>query len=254
MVKDKKTKKQKKDYFEIVFILISISMFLLLIVSISWLKNSLFQAKDQVAVEFLDDHKEIPINITGDSLVSVKDHGSEDLRPVLVLTDTTLGQLDAKIKIFYWSDFACSFCLEQENILKKVYDKFNEKVLIVRKDYPDVNSLESFSFQASKAARCANLQGKFWNYNELLYNNKDQFIESSNQLFIDLAQTAQLNLEDFRSCLQDKRIDQAILNNVSEAEDLGIMGLPYIYINDKDFLGDIGEEELKALIEIELKK
>lgn len=254
MAKNKTIKKQKKDYFEIIFILVSILMFILLLVSIYWFRNSLFNAKDQVALEFLNNQEKNSMSSLEDPFVSTKSYKLEESGPTIQSTDPILGNLEAKIKIFYWSDFACSFCSEQENILKKVYDKFSNDVLIIRKDYPDTNSVESFSFQASRAARCANIQGKFWNYNELLYKNKDQFTESSSQLFIDLAQTIKLNLEDFRVCLQSNEVDQDILDNIEEAEDLGVVGIPYIYINDKDFLGDINEEELGALIESELEK
>ncbi len=254
MAKNKVIKKQKKDYFEITFILISILLFLLLLVSIYWFRNSLFNAKDQVALDLLNNQGKNSMVSLEDPFVSTKTYKLEEAGPSIQLSDPVLGRPEAKIKIFYWSDFACSFCSEQENILKKVYDKFKEDVLIIRKDYPDTNSVESFSFQASRAARCANIQGKFWNYNELLYKNKDQFTESSSQLFIDLAQIIKLNLEDFRVCLQSNEVDQDILDNIEEAEDLGVVGIPYIYINDKDFLGDINEEELGALIESELEK
>jgi len=254
MAKNKTTKKQKRDYFEIIFILVSILLFLLLLVSIYWFRNSLFNAKDQVALELLNNQDKNSMSSLEDPFVSTKSYKLEGSGPIIQSTDPVLGRLEAKIKIFYWSDFACSFCFEQENVLKKVYDKFKDDVLIIRKDYPDTNSVESFSFQASRAARCANNQGKYWNYNELLYQNKDQFVESNNQLFIDLAQKAKLNLEDFKSCLQNKEVDQDILSNIEEAESLGVVGIPYIYINDKDFLGDINEEELESLIESELDK
>jgi predicted DsbA family dithiol-disulfide isomerase len=253
MVKNKKTKKQKKDYFEIIFILISILLFLLLLISIYWFRSSLFNAKDQVALEFLDNQEKNSISSLEDPFVSTKTYKLEEAGPSIQLSDPILGNPEAKIKIFYWSDFACSFCFDQENILKKVYSKFKDNVIIIRKDYPDTNSVESFSFQASRAARCANNQGKFWDYNELLYKNKDQFTELSDQLFIDLAQVIKLNLEDFKACLQNNEVDQDIFNNIEEAEDLGVIGIPYIYINDKDFLGDINEEELGALIESKLE-
>jgi len=254
MTKNKKTRKQKKDYFEIIFILISILLFLLLLVSIYWFRSSLFSAKDQVALEFLDNQEKNSINSLEDPFVSIKNHKLEEFAPIIQSTDPVLGNQEAKIKIFYWSDFACSFCSDQENILKKVYNKFKDDVIIIRKDYPDTNSVKSFSFQASRAARCANNQGRFWDYNELLYNIKDQFTELSDQLFIDLAQVVKLNLEDFKSCLQNNKVDKEIFNNIEEAEDLGVVGIPYIYINDKDFLGDINEEELSTLIEFELEK
>jgi protein-disulfide isomerase len=254
--KNNKTKKAKKDNFEIIFISISIFMFLLLIFSIQWLKGSLYQAKDEVAVEFLNDYDDNLIIESGDPLVGAKNSlNSEDLEtPIDTGLDPSLGSSDAKVRIFYFSDFSCPFCLEQEEIIKRVYDKFSQDVRVVWKDYPDLNSLEDFSYQAARAARCANEQGKFWDYNKMLYNQEESFTTLKSQLFLNLAENLKLNINNFTNCLTNVNIDNAIMENISEAEDLGIVGIPYIYINDKDMLGDFSEEELELIIESELDK
>lgn len=254
--KNNKNTRKNKNYFEIIFVSVSILMFLLLIFSIQWLKESLFIAKDQTSAEFIRDYKERSVSQSIDPLVGVKNSflqgGLET--PIDNKKDPALGREDAKIKIFYFSDFSCSFCLEQEEIIKRVYDKFSQDIRIVWKDYPDFNSLEDFSYQAAKAARCAHEQGMFWDYNRLLYQDNDKFLSFQGKLFINLAESLKLNLDNFNNCLLSSRIDDAIMSNVLEAEELGIVGIPYIYINEIDMIADISEEELESIIETELSK
>lgn len=253
--KDKRSTK-KKDYFAIIFISISVFMFLLLVFSIYWLKNSLYRAKDQVASEFIDNYNKNLLSESIDPFVSEKGLSNDNKLslPIDNNQDPSLGKSDAKVKIFYFSDFTCPFCLEQENIIKKIYDKFKQDVRIIWKSYPDISSLDSFSYQASKAARCAYEQEKFWEYNKLLYKQEKNFEKLKNQLFLNLAENLKLNIDKFSTCLSDTKIDNAILNNVSEAEKLEITGIPYIYVNDRDLLGNITEDELEDIVKIELEK
>ena len=70
---------------------------------------------------------------------------------------------------------------------------------------------------------------------------------------MDLAQKFQLNIEEFKSCLNSSEVDQGIFENIEEAENLGIMSIPYIQVNDLDFIGQLDQEELETLVEMELE-
>lgn len=258
MEKIKKTitgKKNNDKKFNIILISVSIVLFLALILLLAWLKVSLYSAKDEVATEVVNNYNNSSTVETGDPLVSEKNLVNKDLsEPIDTGVDPSLGNKDAEVTIFYFSDYACSYCFEQKTIIKKIYDKFNQNVHIIWKDYPDLSSLETFSYQAAKAARCANNQGKFWDYNELLYQKQGSFSELKNQLFLNLADQVKLDMTAFNSCLTSVDINDDIIENVSEAESLGIVGIPYIYVNDQGVLGSVGEEELESMVETELAK
>jgi len=252
--KASKSKKQK-NYFEIIFVSVSIFLFLLLVFSLSFLKNSLYVAKDEVAKEFISDYKENKISESVDPFVFDRGELKTDIgQPVDNGDDPSLGSAQAKVKIFYFSDLSCPFCFEQEEIIKKVYDKFNQDVRIIWKDYPDVRALNDFSYQAARAVRCANDQGKFWDYRHLLKEGQGDFVNIKNQLFLDMANNLKLNVASFESCLKSDKTDQMILKNVQEAESLGITGIPYMYVNDLDIIGSMSEEDLETLVESELEK
>jgi protein-disulfide isomerase len=241
-----KKKKKKKDRFDLIFVSLSVLAFFFLIFALSWLKSTLYEAKDQVSREFIQEYQSGKIYRTSDPLTSSRSFSAYLDEPVDSAKDPSLGSKDASIKIFYFSDFSCSFCLEQAVIFENVYDEFSQDLRIIWKDYPDLSSLDSFSYQAARAARCAQEQGAFWDYKRLL--------ENPYKGFSSLAEEIDLNLEKFSSCLSSFRPDEAILRNVQEAESLNVVGIPYIYINNKGFLGSLSEEELRDIIEIELDR
>lgn len=253
--KKKIVAKNKKDYFSVIFISVSITMFLILIFSLVWFKNSLFLAKDMVEIKMIKDNTTEKISPAADPFLNVKNQETELIKPIDNRFDPILGEDSAeKVKLFYFSDFNCSFCFEQEKIIKDVFEKYKEKMVVVWKDYPDLKDVNSFSYQAARAARCAQNQNNFWSYSDLLYKEKGRFSSLKNDLFLVLAGKAGLNLDNFLACMNDNNVDSLILNNVKEAEDLGILGIPYIYVNDKDFLGNLDEDELSEIIEMEINE
>ena len=89
----------------------------------------------------------------------------------LLSGSTILGDPDAKISIVEFGDYQCTFCYKfHKDTMKKIDEKYieNGDVNFVYKDFP-LNG-ES-SIKASEASYCAQEQGKFWQYHDLLYDN-----------------------------------------------------------------------------------
>lgn len=260
VLKEKKSLKSdvvenKKDYFSIVFVSVSIFMFFVLLFSLVWFKNSLFRAKDLIELEKLQNERLSMLEGSKDPLLNIKSGDKKEIiSPADDKSDPVLGERSTKkLKLFYFSDFDCAFCFEQEKIIKNIFEKYSDRMFVVWKDYPNLADINGFSYQAARAARCAQKQDNFWAYSDLLYKEKDKFDSLKNDLFLLLAEKANLNLNNFISCLNANSVDSLIESNIREAESLGVLGIPYIYINDKDFLGNLSEQELQEIIEIELK-
>ena len=83
----------------------------------------------------------------------------------------TLGNLDAPITLIEFGDYQCHFCnvffqSTEDEILEK-YVKTG-KVKMIFKDY---NIIGPDSINASHGTHCANDQGLFWEYHDILYSN-----------------------------------------------------------------------------------
>ncbi|MDD4477227.1 MAG: thioredoxin domain-containing protein [Patescibacteria group bacterium] len=171
-------------------------------------------------------------------------------KPIINSKDPSIGSPNTKINIIIFSDYECAYCQKVENILKSMAADYQDKVRIIRKDYPE-NKITSFSWRASLAARCAAEQGRFWDYHDQLFVNNSSL---DPDLFLNLADELNLDKSAFEKCLQDKNISQLVSDNIVEAQALDIVGVPFIYINDREIMGEINSNELKKMIESELAK
>jgi len=169
--------------------------------------------------------------------------------PIINERDPYLGNLEAPIAIVYFSDYECSFCQKQEEVFSKILDTYQDRVKLIWKDFPDKNNIKSI--QASIAARCAQKQNKFWQYHDLLYENNTKF---SQELFLNIADSLALNSKEFNDCRQGTSVQQLIYDNILEAQALDINGVPFIYINDQEVMGQVEFDDLKKIIDIELNK
>jgi len=170
--------------------------------------------------------------------------------PIINDIDPNFGSFNAPVVIIEFSDFECQYCYRQEAVLKQILEQYNNQVRLIWKDYP-ASDPDSKSYFAAVAARCAQAQGKFWLYHDLLFANGQNL---GNELFIDLANKINLKIDLFQECLADSKTKNLINDNILEAQALDINGVPFIYINDQEIMGQLSLKELSKIIEIELEK
>jgi protein-disulfide isomerase len=86
--------------------------------------------------------------------------------------DPTLGKASAATTIVYFSSFTCPACRTSALTLDQLRAIYGDTVRIVRKDLPlDTDNART----AALAARCAQLQGKFWQYHDELWRQTRVF-------------------------------------------------------------------------------
>jgi len=170
--------------------------------------------------------------------------------PIISNNDPGLGADTSKVTIVEFSDFECKFCRQQEEALKRIVVEYKDKVKLIWKDYPDSNP-ESASYRAAVAARCAQQQGMFWPYHDLLFKNTDIF---NDEAFLKMAGSINLDSLLFEKCLKQGRAEKLVLDNIKEANALDINGIPFIFVNEQQVMGEISFEDLERLINIELEK
>lgn len=170
--------------------------------------------------------------------------------PIVNTIDPSLGSDKAPVTITYFADYECSYCRQQESLLEKLLEKYGDKVRLVWKDYPENNS-GSKSYLSAVAGRCAEEQGKFWSYQDLIYDNEKDFSED---LAVSLAEKLGLQKSLFSECLKDAEVYKLVKDNIIEARALDIKGVPFIFINNQEVMGESEAGDLEKIIEAELNK
>ncbi len=170
--------------------------------------------------------------------------------PIISAADPAMGDETASVVIVEYSDFICEYCAEQEQLLKKIVSDYKHKVRLIWKDYPELDQ-DSVSYRAAIAGRCAQEQEQFWPYHDFLYEYRDRL---NRETFTEIAEMLKLNIKEFSACLESDKVKDQIEDNIAEANALDISGIPFVYVNDQEIMGQVDYEDLKKIIEIELGK
>lgn len=167
--------------------------------------------------------------------------------------DMVWGNKDAKVKIVEYSDYQCPFCRALHTELKPLLQEYKDKVLYVYKHYPLPFHAQAES--AALATACANDQGKFFEYGDLLFQKQDEWGKTTGVgSFKTYARTLGLNAATFNECLDSKKHLEKVNADKAEGEKFGISGTPGTFVGGTFFGGAVGADQLKTAIDAELAK
>lgn len=170
--------------------------------------------------------------------------------PILSKNDPSIGKQNAPATIVVFSDFKCKYCAAQENVIKRVYERYPDQVRVIWKDYPETD-VRSVSWQSALAGRCAHKQGKFWNYHDLAFSRSDKLDLAAIRK---IAEEVKLDMPLFDKCLKDNNIKNEVNDNIREADTLEINGIPFVFVNNQEFLGESSYADLAGMVERIIKK
>lgn len=157
--------------------------------------------------------------------------------PVTVL-DPVRGNPGAATTLIEYGDFVCEVCRGIEPVLRELLARAD--IRLVWRDFP-IEGASPYARQAATAARCAQDQGKFWEYHDALLSSDRIF---SDAILVGLAQDLALDPERFQACLGSAARDPVVKKFQDEALALGLIGTPEFFINDKRYTGPLTAETL----------
>jgi len=157
------------------------------------------------------------------------------------------GKKDAPVLMVEFADFECPFCQQMQPQLDRLFKEYGAKLAFVMKDFP--LPIHPHAEKAAEAARCANEQGAFWPYHDILFNDHKnlevpQLKEDARALGLDAAR--------FNQCLDSGQQAAAIQKDFAQAQQLGLTGTPSFFINGHYFSGVVPYETLREYVEQQL--
>ncbi len=116
----------------------------------------------------------------------------------------------------------------------------------------DTSDHDNESVRAAAAVQCANDQGKFWEYHDILYanwagENEGAFSDANLKRF---AAAIDLDTAAFNSCLDSDKYDSKVRSDTNDAKAAGARSTPTIFVNGTKVEATV--ENLKAAIEAAL--
>jgi protein-disulfide isomerase len=158
------------------------------------------------------------------------------------------GNTAAPVTIVEFEDFQCPYCKQVHQTVEKVLARYKDQIRIVHRDFP-LETLHPAAWRTHEAARCAEEQGKFWEYRDLLYANAPAAAPEQLKGF---AAQAGLDAASFGRCIDEARFKSRVQGDLSEGERLGVSGTPAFFINGRLLSGSQPESEFSRVIEEEL--
>ena len=158
------------------------------------------------------------------------------------------GEEKAPVTIVKFEDFQCPFCKQAQATFAEIEARYHNKVKVVHRDFP-LDKIHPLARRAAEAARCANEQGKFWNYHDKLY--AIDLSPDPNQLSA-LAKEIGLEMTAFDRCLSSGQYKAAVQQDVEQGSQLGVTATPAFFINGRILVGAQPIEEFTRIIDEEL--
>lgn len=158
------------------------------------------------------------------------------------------GDKDALVTIVEFSDFHCPFCKRVQPTLTQLLERYPNKIRLVFRDFP-LQSLHPQAKRAAEAARCANDQGKFWEYHDVLFAHAPRGTEEDLKHY---AEAVNVDRDKFATCFFQNIHREAVERDVSEGSKLGITGTPTFFINGRLLSGALPIDEFARVIEEEI--
>ena len=187
------------------------------------------------------------------SLKSVTDpwqykNEGEPVYPVTVTgSDPMLGPEDAPVTIVVFSDFECPFCGKYAATLKDVKEKYGALVRVVFKQFP--LPFHENAFGKALVTFAAQKYGQFWYMHDLIFGLGPDLTEAQ---FKEKLGEWGTDLDSFMTLAQSQELIDRVDADMAQAQELGVNGTPYSFVNGVLLSGAQPPEPVEAAVEAAL--
>ena len=163
-----------------------------------------------------------------------------------------IGDPNAKVKVIEFADFQCPYCQlywqQLEPMIISDYIATNK----IYYTYSPMAFLGQESVDAAEAVYCANDQGKFWEYRDMLYANHtgENVGDFTQTKLISFAKKLSLDTTAFESCLTTNKYQQQVTDANAYASGLGVSSTPSFIVDGLV----VSASDLQSAIEAALGK
>ncbi|MDQ3388950.1 MAG: DsbA family protein [Gemmatimonadota bacterium] len=149
----------------------------------------------------------------------------------------SIGEADAPVVLMEFADFQCPACGQFAAFIAPLIKERLVEPGIVRYIYYDfpLIDLHPHAFLAARAGRCANEQGRFWEFHDRVYGAQSEWSGSSDPTaqFVRLAAASGAEEDAFEGCLRSDRFAREVTESLRFGEMMRVNGTPTLFVNGK---------------------
>ena len=157
-----------------------------------------------------------------------------------------LGNPEAGLVIVEFADFQCPLCQQQYATIREVISQYDQEVKFIYRHFPSINEN---SITMSEASECANAQGKFWQFHDKAFQTLNGGVPATIDLINQIAKQSGVDFETFDKCLSTHLYQNKVVEDVYDAEALGVRGTPTFFVDGFKMEGVYTAEDWTLLIE-----
>ncbi len=174
---------------------------------------------------------------TGDAATApIEVEGLDNMETLVEMAQgVTLGDPNAPITVVEFGDYQCPGCGAFALTVKPQIElRLVEtgRVNFIFYDNP-IPSLHPHAFLAARSARCAEDQGKFWEYHTEVFRNQSSWSTQASPIgmFVDYAEGLGMDGKAFESCVRSDAHADVVTANMRLGYELGVTGTPTVMIS-----------------------
>ena len=174
----------------------------------------------------------------------------EPMRFDVEATGPRKGGEKAPVTIVEFSDFQCPYCQRVNPSIDQVVSTYGDQVQVVFRQYP-LDNIHPEARKAAEASLCAEDQGRFWDYHDLL------FAEQQAMSISDLKEKAariELDASEFETCLDSGKYADQVEEDLRAGVIAGVTGTPAFFFNGRPASGALAFPDMAKIIDDELER
>lgn len=190
---------------------------------------------------------------------------SGDAKP----TSHISGNNTTGVTLVEYGDFQCPACGQYYQPLKEVKAKYADRIAFQFRNFP-LYSIHPNAISAARAAEAADLQGKFWQMHDKLFEENymqqvarqqggsyGTWVDAGNPepIYQRYAKEMGLNVEKFKTDFKSPAVNDRVQADLKEGNRLGVQSTPTLFINGKKISNPQATvEDISKVIDAEIAK
>lgn len=185
------------------------------------------------------------------------DPRADIVRLISLMDQPTQGPATAPVTLVEYSDLECPVCARmQEELEHEIVPKYGDKLRVVFKEFPLV-TIHEWALTAAIAAQCTyQLEpSKYADFRTEVYKNQAGVnAEHARDLLLHIAAEAGVGSTKLAGCVDSKSSLPRVEANIQEADALGVVQTPTIFVNGRTIVGAPAPAALEKVIDEALQE
>lgn len=171
-------------------------------------------------------------------------------------SDHVKGDASSSVSVIEYGDFECPACGAWEPAFEQLETTYGTRVKFIFRNFP-LTQLHPNAMIAAQAAEAANLQGKYWQMHDLLYQKQNEWTNTPNDQvvaknFDGYAHSLGLDVAKFNADINSAAVKARIQRDVDSGNAAQVNHTPTFFVNLQQIQNPNSPQQFAQVLDQEL--